>query len=125
MARWFQVLGLYLFWPAVAVICWGELSSGPAALEVQVWDKLLHFTAYFGLGCLICLAFKADRRVIAATMGLVLFGGLLEIAQGFTGRDPSLYDELANMLGAVSGAGLGWIILWLVRPKALASAGPN
>jgi VanZ family protein len=125
LARWFQIIGLYLFWPAIAVICWGELTPQPAALETHIWDKALHFSAYFGLGGLICLALKADRRVVAATMGLVLFGGLLEIAQGFTGRDPSFYDELANTLGAVTGAGLGWLILWLVRSKALAPARTN
>jgi VanZ family protein len=117
-----SLLALYLFWPAVAVVVWGELSKGPAEVEALFWDKALHFTAYFGLAGMICLALKADRRVIAATLGLILFGGVLEILQGFTGRDPSLLDELANTIGAVTGAGLGWLIVLLLRPKALAVA---
>jgi VanZ family protein len=121
----FHLLALYLFWPAVALVVWGELSSGGSQIELAVWDKALHFTAYFGLAGMVCLALNADRRVIAATLGLILFGGVLEILQGFTGRDPDLYDELANTLGALTGAALGWIIVQLLRPKALAPTRGN
>lgn len=123
--RWSTTLAFYLFWPAVALVVWGELSTGPSEIEAVIWDKALHFTAYFGLAGMTCLALKADRRVIAATLGLVLLGGVLEIAQGLTGRDPSWLDQLANSIGAVLGAGTGWLIIQLLRPKALATAGRN
>lgn len=119
--KWFTALALYLFWPAVALVVWGELFKGPSEIEAIFWDKALHFTAYFGLAGMTCLALKADRRVIAATLGLILFGGVLEILQGFTGRDPSWLDQLANSFGVVLGAGVGWLIVQLLRPKALAA----
>lgn len=123
--KWFTLLAIYLFWPAVALVVWGELSKGPSEIEAVIWDKALHFTAYFGLAAMTCLALKADRRAIAATLGVILLGGVLEIAQGFTGRDPSWLDQLANSFGAVLGAGTGWLIFQLLRPKALAAARHN
>ena len=40
--------------------------------------------------------------VIAAS----LYGGGIEVAQGFVGRDPSIYDWAADILGATVGAAL-------------------
>ncbi len=121
--KWVHLAALYLLWPALALVGWGELSKGSAAIEALVWDKALHFSAYFGLSGMACLALKGDhRRVIAASFSLILLGGMLEILQGYTGRDPSLADELANTLGAITGAGTGWLIFRLLRPKALAIA---
>jgi VanZ family protein len=40
-------------------------------------------------------------------IGLIGLGGVLEIIQGFVGRDMSVYDELANALGAVAGGVAG------------------
>jgi VanZ family protein len=125
LLKWTHLLGLYLLAPAIAVVVWGELSSGPAEIEALYWDKALHFTAYFGLAGLICLALNGGRKVVAATLALILFGGILEIVQGFVNRDPDFYDELANTLGALTGAGLGWLILFLLRGKALAAGGRN
>jgi VanZ family protein len=123
LMKWSHLLAFYLFWPAVALIVWGELNPQPPSLETQIWDKALHFIAYFGLAGIATVALKADRRVVAATMGLIVLGGLLEILQGFTGRDPSLLDEAANSLGAISGAGTGWLLIRILRPKILASTG--
>ena len=118
--KWSPTLALYLLWPAVALIVWGEVKPQPGEIETLVWDKALHFTAYFGLGGLICVALKAERRVIPAILGLALFGGVLEIVQGFTGRDPSFFDETANILGAICGAAVGWLLIRMLRPKILA-----
>ena len=120
LMKWSPTLALYLLWPAVALIVWGEVKPHPSEIETLVWDKALHFTAYFGLGGLICVALKAERRVIPAILGLALFGGVLEIVQGFTGRDPSFFDETANILGAISGAAVGWLLIRALRPKILA-----
>lgn len=125
LGKWLQRSGVYLFWPAVALIVWGELSPQAGALEFEVSDKVLHFTAYFGLAGMVCLALKADRRVLAATLGLAALGGVLEVLQGFTGRDPSIFDELANIAGAFSGAACGWLALRVLRPKVLAAPGAS
>jgi VanZ family protein len=114
LKKWIPLLALYLLWPALALVAWGELKPSPSEIEREFWDKSLHFMAYFGLAGMICLAFKADRRVLWATVGLVLLGGFFEIMQGFTGRDPSVLDELANTLGAFCGAGTGWLVFLLL-----------
>lgn len=95
---------LYLFWPAVALIAWGELTPHPPAFTEHVWDKSLHFTAYFGLASMATVVLGAQRRTLWAVVGLIALGGVLEILQGYTGRDPDVFDAVANTLGAISGA---------------------
>jgi len=112
---------LRVVWPAIALVVWGEITPTPGPIETMMWDKALHFLAYFGLAGIATVALKADRRVLAAVLGLALLGGLLEIVQGFTGRDPSLFDEVANILGVLCGAGAGWLLIRALRPKILAS----
>jgi VanZ family protein len=41
--------------------------------------------------------------VVLTGLGLILLGGVLEIVQSYVGRDPSIYDELANMAGVLAG----------------------
>lgn len=123
LLKWARSLALYLFWPAMAVLIWSELDPAPPNLEDYVWDKALHFIAYFILSGIACVALKADRRVVAATLGVIVLGGVMEVLQGFTGRDPSFYDEVANALGAICGAGAGWLLIRQLRPKILASSG--
>jgi VanZ family protein len=118
-------LAFYLFLPLLALVSWGELSSSAGAVEGVIWDKALHFMAYFGLSGILCVALKADRRVWVSTLLIALFGAVLEMLQGFTGRDPSIADEFANILGALAGAGTGGLILWLLKPKSLAADSTN
>jgi len=115
LMKWSHVLALYLFWPAVAVVVWGELTPQPPNLEAAVWDKLLHFTAYFGLAGLATVALNARRPALWAVLGLAILGGALEIVQGMTGRDPDIYDELANLLGALTGGAVGWLMMTALR----------
>jgi len=111
-------LAAVLFWPAMALVTWGELTPSPPHLEVHIWDKLLHVTAYFGLAALAALSLKTRRSLIYAVLGLILFGGLLEIVPNLTGRDADWLDEAANSLGALLGAAAGLIVLRLVdRPS--------
>lgn len=116
-----RLSAVWLFWPAVAVVMWGELSS-TAGDSLHIWDKLLHFTAYFGLAGLAAVALGGGRRALWAALGLVALGGALEIIQGMTGRDMSVYDEIANMFGAAAGALVAWGYLMLLRPRRLVDA---
>lgn len=120
-------LAVILFWPAVAVVVWGELSKNQdaTALEGLFWDKSLHFTAYFGLSGMVCLALKEPRRVFVAAISLILFAGALEILQGYTGRDADIYDEVANTLGVVTGSLLGYAVIWLLASKRRVTPKPN
>ncbi len=114
-----QMVALYLFWPAVVLVAWGELTPHDPQALAHVWDKLLHFCAYFGLACLVTLALSARGPALWSVLGLMTLGAILEILQGFTGRDPSIFDELANILGATTGGGLGWLIAAVLRSKTL------
>lgn len=118
LVKFLHRLAVWLFWPAAFVVIWGELTPSPPHFETYVWDKLLHFTAYFGLAGLAALSLKSRRALLFAVLALIAFGGLLEILQGLTGRDGDLWDEVANTLGAVLGAFVGLAFLRLVDRAA-------
>ena len=123
--KWLTNLALYLFWPALAYIVWGELTPNPPAWTSLFWDKLLHFTAYFGLSAMATLVLGIQKRTLAALVGLAALGGLLEILQGYTGRDPDVFDELANCVGVVSGLLAAWALIALSRSGILAKDKPR
>lgn len=108
-----------LFWPALFLVIWGELTPMPV-LEGAVNDKGLHFAAYFGLAAMASAGLKTRRAVIKAVAALIVFGGVLEILQGLVGRDMSVFDALANAAGAVSG---GTLARFLVEPLRRRFAG--
>jgi len=97
----------------------GRTDPQPPGMEAVIWDKALHFTAYFGLAGLATVALDARKQALWAVLSLAILGGVLEILQGFTGRDPSLYDEVANILGAGSGGCCGWLAMSLLQSKPL------
>ncbi len=106
----------WLFWPAVVVVVYGQLWPNPEEdLPDLGWDKLLHFTAYFGLTLLATLAW--GRRVSPLKLLLVVIAssGIMEILQLGVGRDAEWGDMLANTLGALLGAGLAMLLLHLAR----------
>ena len=70
------------------------------------------------------VALNGRRHAVWAVLGLVVLGGALEILQGFTGRDPDIYDELANTLGAFTGGTAGWLLMWALG-RNLPSVGPD
>lgn len=107
-------LAVVLFWPALIVVTWGEVTPSPPHLEAHIWDKLLHFTAYFGLTALASISLRSRRAALLAVLALIAYGGALEIVQGFTGRDADWLDEAANALGALTGFATATAFLWLV-----------
>jgi VanZ family protein len=114
LVRFFHILSLWLFWPGMALVTWGELTPHPPDLGgIWLWDKAQHFTAYFGLGSMATLALGLRPKLAWAISGLVLFGGVLEILQGITGRDPDIFDFLANAIGVLAGLAIATLFLWL------------
>jgi VanZ family protein len=115
---WVRRAGSWLFWPALAVVAWGELTPHPPPLPGPwAWDKLDHFTAYFGLALLSTLAWGLKRSLAFLFLGLVALGGGLEILQALVGRDSEWGDFFANDLGAL--AGLAVAIAYLAVPRRL------
>ncbi len=110
-------LDAIMIWPALAVVVFGELTHLPLlqSLDIKLWDKALHFTAYFGLAVMATVAVRADRRALWWSLGLVAMGGALEIVQGMTGRDCDIYDEFANALGVAAGFAVGWAGVALLK----------
>jgi hypothetical protein len=90
----------YLFWPVLALVIWDALTPGIGVPGMS--DKVEHFLAF---GCLGGLAGLVGKRRYAPWMLIMLIalGGILEIVQGFIGRDASWRDEIANSLGAIAG----------------------
>jgi VanZ family protein len=116
---WLRRLGAWLFWPALAVVAWGELTPHPPRLEGPLmWDKLDHFIAYFGLALLAALAWGLRRSLVWVFLAVVSLGGVLEILQTIVGRDGEWGDFAANDLGAL--AGLGLAAAYLAVPRRLA-----
>jgi VanZ family protein len=109
---WLPRIAFWLFWPALIVVSWGELTPHPPTIHES--DKLLHFLAYFGLSGLATTALRYRRTIILAAIALTAFGGALEILQMFTGRDAELLDEVANTIGVLTGTCTGLLFLRLV-----------
>jgi VanZ family protein len=86
-----------------------------------IWDKLEHFTAYFGLAGIATVALGRLRHAVWAAAGLAAFGGILEIVQSFVGRDAEWGDEFANIIGACAGLLAGWqtvrVVRWLAERR--------
>jgi hypothetical protein len=108
--------------PAILFIIYGELAHDKVVdvLTFGIWDKALHFTAYFGLCLMTTVAVRASRpRAFWWALGLVAMGGALEIIQGFTGRDADIFDELANSLGVLAGLTIGWAGIAVLKARKL------
>jgi VanZ family protein len=112
--KFLRRFSIILFWPALTVVIWGELTPHPPHEFAHIWDKALHFTAYFGLAGIATLALGPRQSLLYAVLALIALGGALEILQIFTGRDAEWLDEAANTLGAISGTTVGLAFLWLV-----------
>jgi VanZ family protein len=117
LLRFLQFLSRWLFWPGLLLITWGELTPHPPGLGgLFGWDKLEHFTAYFGLASMATMVQGTRFSLAWAILGIILFGGALEILQGYTGRDPDIMDFTANSIGALGGLGAGLLVFWLFDP---------
>jgi VanZ family protein len=115
---WMRRIGKVLFWPALIVVAWGELTPHPPRLAGPFqWDKLDHFIAYFGLSLLATLAWGLRRSLVWVFLAVVALGGSLEIIQSFVGRDAEWGDFIANDLGATLGLALA--IAYLAVPRRL------
>lgn len=99
-----------LFWIAVVAITALALAPRPPASADLGWDKLNHLAAFAALGLLGRLAWPAHGLARWA-VGLLVYGGLLEIAQGLTpNRQAEWGDLLADAIGLLIGGALalGW-----------------
>ena len=126
LVRFIYILSLWLFWPGVALIVWGELTPHPPDLSsILGWDKFQHFIAYFGLAAMATVVIGLRRRLVLAILGVILLGGLLEILQFYAGRDAEFLDFVANCLGALAGTLTGSVFLLLMPAGLLGERPPS
>lgn len=83
--------------------------SGPIRMldRLPLSDKTEHFLGYAALAFLPALH-ERTRFIIAAGLGAILLGILLEFVQRYTGwRDYEVADMVADALGVVAGLAIG------------------
>lgn len=111
---------------AGAILWLSLLPSPPQPPEWLGWDKLQHAAAYALLVWLLGYAFSLRPLWRSWLPGIALatgYGVLMELLQGWltSYRDPSLADAIANLAGALLGAGLGIYRTSLLRHRGRSS----
>ena len=84
-------------------------------------DKAYHFVAYFCLA--LPLPILLPRLTIWIILGIMTFGGLIELVQYLFGRESSWGDFIANGIGVIVGATIarqmGILICGLGKTKSV------
>jgi len=115
LPAWSRQTARWVFLPALAVVIWGELKPSSPGPEL-IWDKLLHFIAYFGLAGMATLGLGGRLGLaLWAALALAAFGGILEIVQAFVGRDAEWGDELANIVGICAGTAAAMVFVRMLK----------
>lgn len=97
---WRALLALLL-----AVISWLALTPAPPPEAGLLWDKLNHFAAFASLAVAGFMGFQ--RRWVPVALGLLTYGGLIELLQSLTStRVGDGVDLLADAIGIALGLGL-------------------
>lgn len=95
----------------MALILYLSLRPAPYTLpDVEFFDKVLHFGAYFVLGALLARAIakgggeRGVPVVMAAFVAAFFFGAIIEALQAVVpGRSADVIDGVANAAGALAG----------------------
>lgn len=97
-----------------------SLRSFDTVAPIANIDKLLHFSMHAGNAIVAALAFPVARSFALVLLMLFLLGPLIEFLQHFLpGREASLYDQLANTAGLITGV----LISHLLFPKRIVENG--
>lgn len=65
-------------------------------------DKVAHFLVYFLFAFLAWRVTSWNKRFIALSVTIIIYSGLIEVAQQYTGHMMSFYDLVANTLGVIT-----------------------
>lgn len=89
-----------LFWLTLTLVSVFSMLAIPGRQIFQWQDKLSHLFVYMLLFWLLLLAYGKHWSLITLGILLAFFGGLIEVAQSFTGyRQAEWLDLLANIAG--------------------------
>lgn len=93
------------FWICTAAVLILSLAPASPELPTTGWDKSNHFLGFAVLAVLGHAAYP--RRSTALIIGLLLYGGLIEMLQSFTPhRLAEWADWLADAIGVAVGHGI-------------------
>ena len=93
-----------IFFVYAILVAYISLRQGGGA-SIDPWDKLLHLLVYYVFSVFGYRATRDGRGYWLVCLGIIAYGGLLELAQSYTpGRHMSAADMLANTLGVLLGA---------------------
>lgn len=109
MARWWRALLLVM----LCVVTLLALAPAPPKEADFGWDKLNHFTAFAALAVVAALGYA--RATVAVGLGLLGYGGLIELLQSLT---PSRTAEWADLLADGLGIGIGLLVATLLAEFA-------
>lgn len=102
---WKWLLAAY----GVALVVGTHLPPNVAQLPIDHTDKLWHFGGYLGLAFLLAASWQASsgrlngRHLRLLWGAIAVFAATDEVTQLLVGRDASVGDWLADMLGAATG----------------------
>jgi VanZ family protein len=117
-----RTVGCLIIFSCAAVIAYLSLSSG----DLQKWgnvaylDKLQHLMAYSSFAFIACYCIRHWRRRWMVAIGILLFSAVMELLQGYVGRETSWSDIAANATGILTGL-LSYRIWSLYRPRLVKS----
>ncbi|MCK5671935.1 MAG: VanZ family protein [Spirochaetales bacterium] len=109
MQRQFPVIRVMIFVSIALTILILSLVPKPPEIirEFAFGDKIMHLAAYialaFSMGYILPVSFTNKAIIFFTIISSSLFGGLIEILQGFTGRSPELLDLFFDAVGASIG----------------------
>jgi VanZ family protein len=114
-----------LLFGAMAVTCWFAFTPHPPELPLSPGDKLQHITAFTCLtGCRLLASKAGWRGAVWAALGMLAFGGFIEIVQSFIpGRSAEWLDLGADSAGIAAGLVVIGAARRLIRPSALSELG--
>lgn len=91
------------FWAAVAAVLFLSLAPTSPELPSTGWDKSNHLFGFLALALLGLPAYPSRR--LQVVIGLLLFGGLIELLQALT---PYRFAEWADWFADGLGIGFGY-----------------
>ncbi len=112
------VVALTVYWLAIFV---GTHLPGGSNLTPRGNDKVMHFSAYFLLGLLLCYVTTSKRlwlRFGAIAAGVMAYAAIDEATQALVpGRYPDPMDFAADSAGVLSAISLYLLSRWLFRDR--------
>jgi len=96
----------------IAVLTLAPVSGLPG---VHVSDKVYHALAFGALAFPVTVV--RPRWWAATVLVIAAYGGVIELVQPLVGRSMELQDWLADIIGALLGAGAGVVVWYLLGAR--------